>query len=86
MGDAVSVDEVVEDIEKRVYLRPLPAPAQRVLKGLPKSNGDDRVLSSLPVHQNAGGQPTFFGNDLRNREVAKTVQNLSATGQDSFCG
>src|SRR6476620_9049360 len=47
--------------KKRVYLTPLPALAQRIIKGLPKDAQDlDRVFPGLPVHETEAGRPTFY--------------------------
>jgi integrase len=45
--------------KKRVYLTPLPALAQRLLKPLTKGQPDDLVFPGLAISVNAAGQPTF---------------------------
>jgi integrase len=47
--------------KKRVYLTPLPPLAQRIIKGLPKRDGEDLLFPDLPVHRTRGGQSTFEG-------------------------
>lgn len=49
-------------------MTPLPPLAQRVLKGLVKTNGEvDRLFPSLPVHETKGERPTFYGMRLRDK-------------------
>ena len=56
--------------KKRTYLTPLPPLAQRLLKGLPKSDKDaDCMFPGLPVHETEGGRPTFYGVHLKRRLV-----------------
>jgi integrase len=56
---------------ERKYLTPLPPLAQRILKGLPNSGKDTLVFPGLPVHETAGGQPTFYGVPLKRKLVER---------------
>ena len=56
--------------KKREYLTPLPPLAQRIIKGVPKSDKDpDCMFPGLPVHETEGGQPTFYGVHLKRKLV-----------------
>jgi integrase len=58
--------------KKRVYLTPLPALAQRIIKGLPKDARDpDRLFPGLPVRESEGGRPAFNGSPLTRRLVER---------------
>jgi integrase len=53
---------------KRESLTPLPALAQRIMKGLPMPEDDQQpIFPDLPVHRTRGGQPTFQGIKLARR-------------------
>jgi integrase len=51
--------------KKRVYVTPLPALAQRILKGLPKGNGADAlVFPGLNIRHTKAGSPTFNSGNM----------------------
>ena len=54
--------------DKRQYLTPLPGLAQRIIKRLLKGD-DDRLFPGFPVHETEGGQPTFYGVDLKRKLI-----------------
>jgi integrase len=59
--------------KNRTYLTPLPPLAQRILKGVPKSDtaDPDRVFPSLRIAHTRSGQPTFDSVRL----VRKLIEN-----------
>jgi integrase len=57
--------------KKRLYLTPLPPLARRVLQGLPRHEGEDRVFPHLGVGRTEAGQPIFNASRLRARLIAQ---------------
>jgi integrase len=74
-------------VKKRTYHTPLPPLAQRILKGLPHSEGDDRVFSNMPIEPSEryakelvrhGAPPDFSYHQVRH-SVATWLQNNGAS-------
>jgi integrase len=68
--------------KKRVYRTPLPPLAQRILKGLPRRDGEDRVFATMPLpttwfarQLRAHGAPADFRYHSVRHSVATWLQN-----------